>query len=134
MKDRILTTILVGAYLMLMLDIRFEHRRHMEDPQPWIPIVYSMFMVLVGGTCLALWKKNWARYVLAGIFVGSMVVGLLGVWFHIDEGLMQDVKQLFSVWESNQNPGIGLRPPLLAPLSFVGLGIVGVILSWPRRN
>ncbi|HMZ52067.1 MAG TPA: hypothetical protein PK988_07355 [Candidatus Sumerlaeota bacterium] len=124
---------LIGGYVMLVLDIRFEHRRVLEHPQPWIPIIYSLTMVLLGGICWGLWKRQWARYALVALFAGSIAVGLLGVWFHVDESLVEDVKQLFSVWKTTGNPGIGFRPPLLAPLSFAGLGILGVIASWPRK-
>lgn len=128
-RDRLIVLALLGGYLMLLLDVRFEHQKELaKEWEAWIPIVFSGMMVLVGGGCAAIWKPA-SRWVLLGGFAISLIIGMLGVWFHSDGHPIRGLLKVVSAWYSE--PG-RKGPPVLAPLAFAGLGLVGIINGWKR--
>lgn len=152
MRDRLLTLILAGGFVMLFLDTRFEHAGFTDvKPAAWIPIIASVVGVVASLAGLA--STRWLR-VTAGIsFVLVTIVGLLGLYFHT--GLQP--KQMTVVVTTNrtaltsqaaiiagkENMGEDLTPeeenapdadapPPVAPLSFCGLGMIGALLAFAR--
>lgn len=128
--NKLIVAILVAGFAMLIVDLRFEHvdvlRKHWTA---WIPIVYSAAMVLMGLLALQLWERG-GRQTLMAAFVVSFIVGGLGFWFHTKGHLVSSVATVFSAW--TQPLRYKDVPPPLAPLSFAGLGLLG-LLSCARR-
>ena len=114
---------------MLVVDLRFEHVEAVhEHPISWTPIIYSGLMINLGIVGLIAWDRG-GRQVLQAAFVAAFVVGLLGFWFHNHGHLIHGVTVL-SAW--NRPLQHTDAPPPLAPLSFLGLGLIG-LLACARR-
>ena len=110
---------------MLLLDIRSEHVDVVRESwKPWIPIYYSGAMLLVGAVALARWDRG-GRQVLLVAFRASVIVGALGFWFHNRGHLVTGVTTVLEAWTLPLHRKDA--PPALAPLSFAGLGMLGVM-------
>ncbi len=66
----------------------------------------------------------------------NVIVGLLGVWFHGGKDLVGDLRQILLAWTiplgTNGGTKVSADPPVIAPLAFVGLGLIG-FLACSRR-
>ena len=127
--NKAIAAALLGGFVLLLNEIRFEHREVLGGTRiAWTPIVFCIAALLIGSCALSFWEK-WGRKALLTIYAISFVVGLAGVWFHSD-GHLGRVFQVLSVWtlkpgEAGHFPQDA--PPVLAPLAFCGLGLLGVI-------
>lgn len=134
--NKIIALLLLGGMAMFLTDIRWEHRVELgRQWQTWIPIVYSALMIIVGAVCVYFWE-SWGRKVLFAGFALSLIVGALGFFFH---GQGQSFEALFreiSAWTippgTNGGIKVGSEPPIMAPLSFIGLGLLGILVCSKR--
>ena len=134
--NRILVLLLLGGLASLILDIRWEHRVELgRQWQTWIPLVYIGAMLVVGIISLYRWE-GWGPKVLQLGFGLALIVGLLGVWFHGGKDLVGDLRQIVLAWTiplgTNGGTKVADDPPVIAPLAFVGLGLIG-FLACSRR-
>ncbi len=178
---------LLGGFALLLLDIRVEHNDVIKETwRAWIPLIYSLVMVVLIPIGLAFWQKG-GRKLLLFSFAAAAVVGMLGFWFHSHGKPIKALSRVASIWvqlpalsdseEKHKRKGKGKRkdsgdqaqvsekeaepqdaekeaepqdaekegerqeaeketerkdtgptPPLLAPLGFVGLGLIGVLV------
>ena len=135
-----LLLLLLGAVALLLVEIRFEHQSVLADQwQAWIPLAYLAFMVFAIPMGLRIhWK--FGRKILAGVFGALAVVGLCGFWFHGKGKPLPAIKRIVTTVLSQ--PGQLLQiaadedfsAPLLAPLSLVGLGVMGILISLWNHN
>lgn len=97
-------------------------------PNEWIPIIFGPtagILLLVLGL-LALRKRTLANVMASLIFVASIIVGLLGAYFHIRRGILptgplgERVSIDLLVW----------APPILGPLTFCLVGLLGLSAAW----
>lgn len=118
-----------GGFLFLLFETRFEHRAVLTgDWQPWIPIIMSGAMVLLlplaGVFCAGGGKR-----MLTIVYSLTVALGVLGVYFHSEGHFFERLAELVKVWLVNVEDGAKIaspHPPLLAPLAFVGLGLLGL--------
>jgi hypothetical protein len=97
-------------------------------PREWIPIVFGVTAgVLLGLAGLISLKYRMAANLLAtGVFTASIIVGVLGSYFHLYRALQpyaqagSQVALSFLVW----------APPLLGPITFALVGILGMSAAW----
>lgn len=93
----------------------------------WIPIVFgpAAALVLVVAGLISLRQRTMAIMLALLAFVASLVVGLLGAFFHLQRAIPP---------VGLVRPGYALdlfvfAPPVLGPLTFAGIAIVGVIAA-----
>lgn len=97
-------------------------------PYEWIPIIYGpvagILLVLAG--LIALRKRQTAALVATLIYLSSIVVGLLGAYFHLVRAILPNAAlvQMASV------PLFVWAPPILGPLTFALVGTMGIIAVW----
>src|SRR3954469_2709630 len=122
---------LLGGALMLLAEIRFEHREVLgETWRGWIPLGFLALLLAVGGPAWLKWRSG-GRKVLSALFAGAIVVGAAGFWFHSGGRPARAMQRIASAWslkpgdDGGEKPGGA--PPALAPLAFVGLGLLGVL-------
>jgi hypothetical protein len=125
---------LLGAFSLLLVEIRFEHRAALgETWHSWIPLIYSASMLALGAAGLSRWDRG-GRQVLQVGFAVAFLVGLLGLWFHSDGHPVSGVLQVLGAWLLRPGADGGIKlgaPPVMAPLAFVGLGSMGILAcSW----
>ena len=131
--DRLVALLLTLAFATLTFDLRYEHnhilRRHVIG---WTPIVYSALMVLAGAFALSRWDQGGRRILFWGFSLG-LIVGLLGYWQHNEGHLFSNIGVWLSVW-AGQHPDPNGQPPIVSPLAFAGLGVVGMVTCADRHR
>jgi hypothetical protein len=97
-------------------------------PKEWIPIIFGplagILLVIVG--MLAIRKRSLAMILATLIFMASIVVGLLGISFH----LFRAVLPYAPLGERLSIPLFIWAPPILAPLTFALVGLMGISALW----
>jgi hypothetical protein len=97
-------------------------------PKEWIPIIFGpvagILLFLVG--LLALRQRTLATVTASLIYLASIVVGLLGAYFHIVRAILPNAPlgEIVSV------PLFIWAPPLLGPLTFALVGLMGISAVW----
>ena len=94
----------------------------------WIPILFSPAagVVLLIAGILSFRKRGLAVILANVIFIASMVVGVLGAYFHLMRAILPDAP-------AGQQASIPLfiwAPPILAPLVYVLIGWIGISTVW----
>jgi hypothetical protein len=98
------------------------------QPREWIPILFGPtagVLLLVAGL-IALRNRKMAAWLATAVFLASIIVGVLGAYFHFIRGILpsaplgQRVTLQLLVW----------APPFLAPFAFAGIGVLGISAAW----
>lgn len=97
-------------------------------PREWIPIIFGpvagVLLLLAG--LLALKRRGIATIIANAVFILSIIVGLLGAYFHVVRGILpsgpagQQVSVNLLVW----------APPIVGPLVFSLVGLIGLSAAW----
>lgn len=94
----------------------------------WIPIIFGPvagILLLVGGL-IAMRKRLAANIIASMAMLGSIAVGMLGSYYHLHRAILssapagQQVTALVLIY----------APPLLGPLTFALVGILGISAAW----
>ena len=130
--NRLLVLLLLGGYVTLLVDIRFEHVDVVQEHWTgWIPLVYCALMIILTAATLAAWNAV-TRLILFCSFALGLVVSGWGLWIHnhIDRDnfgtTLRDLTQAWYVKDAHHPPGI---PPHLAPIAFAGLALIGMLCT-----
>ncbi|MDT4965338.1 MAG: hypothetical protein QOJ64_75 [Acidobacteriota bacterium] len=134
--NRIIVLALLAGLASLMVDIRWEHRVELARQwETWIPLIYIGLMLFAGGVGLYKWD-DWGRRLLQVGFILGLIVGALGTWFHSQQDPVGNFRRVLTAWAVplGTNGGIktGSTPPEMAPLAFVGLGLLGLLCCSKR--
>jgi hypothetical protein len=129
-QKRMAGALVLGA-AFLLCEIRFEHREVLgETWRGWIPLSYAALLLAAGVPAWLTWNKG-GRKALAALFALAVAVGLLGAWFHSDGRPARSLFRVASAWALPPGKDGGMKPgsapPLLAPLAFCGLGLLGLL-------
>lgn len=129
--NRIIVLALLGGLAGLMLDIRWEHRVELgRQWETWIPLVYIGLMLIAGVVGLYRWN-SWGRRLLQVSFSVCMIVGVLGTWYHSKGDPVGNFRHVLTAWVvppgTNGGVKVSSAPPEMAPLAFVGLGVMGLL-------
>ena len=101
-------------------------------PREWIPIIFvplaGILLFLAG--MLAIRKRSLAAVIASLIFLASLVVGLLGAAFHIQRAILPyaPLGEVVSV------PLVVWAPPILGPLTFALVGLMGLSAVWQEQS
>ena len=121
--NRLLVLFTTLGFLFLMVDSTLEHWAVLKDEfMSFVPIIFSSLGLVAGIVTVLNWKDKWIRRFHA-FLLASIVVAGTGVYFHVGED--EDDKQL--TVEQREHEKKEKDKPLLAPLSFAGLAIVGLL-------
>ena len=114
--NKAIVLVLIGGFGVLLVEVRFDHRFVVgEDTVGWIPIFYSIMMMVASLIGLFFWRRGGRQVLFVG-FLLAIFVGLAGFWFHTNARLIRSVQHEFSAWV-RKIPDED-RPPALAPLAF----------------
>jgi hypothetical protein len=115
--------------ILLGLDTLLAHvLNNTIRPREWIPIIFGPtagILLLVAGL-IAMRNRRQAAWLATAVFLASIVVGVLGAYFHLIRGILpsaplgQRITLSLLVW----------APPFLAPFAFAGIGVVGISAAW----
>ena len=65
------------------------------------------------------------------LFAAGVIVGLLGFWLHNMGHPFSGLEMMLSAW-AGAHPDPTSKPPVMAPLAFAGLGLLGMIVCAAR--
>jgi hypothetical protein len=96
----------------------------------WIPIIFGPVsgLILLAAGLLAL-RRRFLATILANLIFISSIIGLLGAYFHLVRAILpyatagQQVSVPLLVW----------APPILGPLTFALVGLLGISSAWIER-
>jgi len=97
-------------------------------PFEWIPIFFGPIaggLLLIAGL-IALARRSIANLIATLTLLASAVVGILGAYFHLARALLPDAP-------TGQQATVGLvvwAPPILGPLTFALVGLLGISAAW----
>jgi hypothetical protein len=128
--NKAVVLVLTLGFGVILVQVRFDHRSVIgENAIAWVPIVYSIVIMIASVAGLLFWSRGGRQVLLVG-FLLAILVGLTGFWFHTNGRLIRSVRHEFSAWV-RKIPDED-KPPALAPLAFAGLGILGVLACTKR--
>ena len=128
-RDQAMLLMLALNELLLGLETYLAHSiSGTIVPKEWIPIIFGpvagILLVLAG--LLAIRKRSLAMVIASLIYLASIVIGLLGMFFHLVRAALpfaplgQQVSIPLFVW----------APPILGPLTFALVGLMGISAVW----
>lgn len=135
--QRAVLALLFGAFVMLLLEVRFAHKIVIvEKWYAWIPIVYFAIMLVVIPVGMLTIRKPFGRILLATTFGAAVFIGIAGSLLHTKGHPIEHVINMIKTDLSapGRLSAEGDPPPPLAPLSLVGLGLIGVLVSLWEPN
>jgi hypothetical protein len=128
-RDQLVLLMVAINEIFLGVDIYLAHSiSGTIVPNERIPIVFGptagVLLLILG--LLALRKRMLANVLASLIFVASIIVGLLGAYFHIRRGILPTGPT--GEWVSIQM--LVWAPPILGPLTFALVGLLGLSSAW----
>ncbi len=131
-RDQLMLLLIAVNQLFLSLDTYLVHVANGTiRPREAIPIWFGLIAAAVLLVCgVIAWKYRPIAALLATvIFVLSVIVGVLGFYFHLRRGALPSA-------EFGQRLTLDLliwAPPVLAPLAFAGVGLMGMSAAWEEQ-
>lgn len=131
-RDQLMLLMVAVNELILGVDILLAHSiSGTIVPNEWIPIIFgiSAGIVLLVAGALAIRQRTLATLLATIVFLGSIIVGVLGSYFHLQRGLLPDApfgQQItlnLLVW----------APPVFGPIAFAGVGLLGISAAWREK-
>lgn len=100
-------------------------------PYEWIPIIGGpvMGVILLVAGLIALRHRMAANIVATLVFLASIVIGVLGSYFHLRRAVLPDAPTGYQV----TLPLLVWAPPLLGPITFALLGLLGLSAAWQEE-
>ncbi len=130
-RDPVMLLMLALNELLLGLETYLAHSTSGTImPKEWIPIIFGpaagICLFLAG--LLAIKKRPLAAMISSVVFLASIAVGLLGIYFHIYRAILP----LAPAGVRVSIPLIIWAPPILGPLTFALVGWMGLSAVWPE--
>jgi hypothetical protein len=128
-RDQFILLMAAVNELFLGLDIYLAHSiSGTIVPREWIPIIFgpAAGVLLLAAGLLALKRRKAAQVLATVVLAASIVVGLLGAYFHLVRGILPTAP-------AGQKINLGLlvwAPPVIGPLMFSLVGWLGLSAAW----
>lgn len=123
--SRFLIMVVCFGFLFLTVDSFLEHYFTQKGIRPyqWIPVIFGSAAFPIALTAVVRLNRITSR-MLGAVCLISMLVGGWGFYFHVT-----------AIWGMIDTPfewsflssALRYGPPMLAPLSFAGLGLLGLV-------
>jgi hypothetical protein len=128
-RDQFVLLMVAVNEIFLGIDIYLAHSiSGTIVPKEWIPVIFGpaagALLLVIG--LIALRRRMLANLMASLIYIASIVVGLLGATFHIRRGIMPTGPT--GEWVSLQM--LVWAPPILGPLTFALVGLLGLSAAW----
>lgn len=128
-RDQVLLLLVAFNEIMLGAETYIAHLiSGTIVPFEWIPIIFGPaagVLLLVAGL-IAQKKRSLATVIASLVFISSIVVGVMGAFFHLRRALLPTapIGELVSV------PLLVWAPPILGPFTFALVGLMGLSAAW----
>jgi hypothetical protein len=128
-RDQAMLLMLASNEILLGLETYLAHLiSGTIVPNEWIPIYFGPIagaLLLLAGV-LALRDRPLATSIATTVFLASAAVGLLGAYFHLRRAILP----FAPVGEEVSVPLLVWAPPILGPLTFALVGLLGISAAW----
>jgi hypothetical protein len=128
-RDQVMLLMAAINELFLGIDIYLAHNINGQlKPNEWIPVIFGVsagVLLLVAGG-IALRQRALATVIANLIFLASIVVGGLGIIFHLSRTLVLETP-------AGSEASVGAliwAPPILGPSFFILVAILGISAAW----
>lgn len=128
-RDQIMLLMAALNEFFLGLDIFLAHNiSGTITPREWIPIIFGPVagLLLLMAGILALRQRRLATLLATLVFLSSIIVGLVGAYFH----LVRAILPFGPVGERISIDLLVWAPPILGPLTFSLVGVLGISAAW----
>jgi hypothetical protein len=128
-RDQFFMLLVAFNELMLAVEIYLAHSiSGTIVAKEWIPIIFGPIAAVLLGIAglISLRNRPLATWIAIPTLVSSIVIGLLGAYFHVYRAFQpfanagEQVTISLTIW----------APPLLAPLTFALVGLIGLSALW----
>jgi hypothetical protein len=100
-------------------------------PGEWVPIIFGPaagIILLVAGL-IAFRRRMTANLLGSLVFIASIMVGVLGSYFHLRRAILLTAP----AGQAVSLPLLVYAPPLLGPITFALIGILGLSAAWQEE-
>ena len=131
-RDQVMLLMAAFNEIMLGVDTYLAHSiSGTIRPGEWIPIIFGVtagVLLLVAGL-IAIRRRTTANLIATFVFLASVAVGILGSYYHLNRAFLPDAPA------GQQITALILlfAPPLLGPLTFALVGILGISAAWQEE-
>jgi hypothetical protein len=97
-------------------------------PNEWIPVIFGLtagLALLVAGL-IAIRNRRLATWLATAVLLASIGVGLLGAYFHMLRAILPSA----AIGERISIDLLVWAPPILGPLTFALVGVLGISAAW----
>ena len=120
--NRMVVMFVAAGFFFLIADSILEHWNILgQELWAYIPIAFSVIGFLISTIAAVLWKERVIRFLRMTLFV-AFLISSAGLYFHIKE---EDDEEI--TVEQLEREQKEKDKPLLAPLSFAGLAVIGLL-------
>ena len=128
-RDQFFMLLVAFNELMLAVEIYLAHSiSGTIVAKEWIPIIFGPIAAIILGVSglISLRNRRLATMLAIPTLIASIVIGLLGAYFHVYRAFQpfanvgEQVTISLTIW----------APPLLAPLTFALVGLIGLSALW----
>ena len=128
-RDQLFLLMAAINQLFIGVDIYLAHNiTGGIKPNEWIPIIFGVlagFLLLLSGI-IAIRQRPFATVLANLVFISSIVIGLLGAYFHLNRTLLLD-----SVLSGQETiTALIWAPPIIGPMFFILISILGISAAW----
>lgn len=132
-RDQAMLTLAAVNVFFIGLDIFLAHNLNGNIvPYEWIPIIFSPIagaILLVAGW-IAVRNRPAANLIATFVFFSCIVVGILGSYFHLRRAFLPAEGGGIII----PNEILLWAPPVLGPLTFLLVAILGISAAWEEIN
>lgn len=128
-RDQLFLLVAAINQLFIGIDIYLAHSISGGiKPNEWIPIIFGVvagILLLISGV-IALRQRGFATVLANLVFISSIIIGLLGAYFHLNRTLLLD-----SVMSGQEAVSALIwAPPIIGPMFFILISILGISAAW----
>ena len=128
-RDQLMLLVAAISEIFTGVDIFLAHNiSGSVTPTEWIPIIFGIIaggLLLLTGL-LAFRNRPLATIIANLVFLGSIVIGLLGTYFHLQRAGLVGT----TLAEGRAVNALIWAPPFLGPAFFILIGILGISAAW----
>lgn len=108
-------------YFIIFLDVFIAHSKNNLFPiYEWIPVIFTPLGGLAAILLLIKPNHRWSKTIYMLVNVLGVIVGILGFGFHLQGAAVSNTVSFAGLINTN---------PVFAPLAFIALGGIGIILG-----
>lgn len=127
-RDQLFLLVAAINQIFIGIDIYLAHSIAGIKPNEWIPIIFGVIagLILLLAGLIALKQRPFATMLANLVFIASIVIGLMGAYFHLNRTLVLNT----SLSGTQAVSALIWAPPVFGPMFFILISILGISAAW----